>query len=204
MKINAIFKGFILLVLSGIWVYLIVRFPDFILFIVFIPIVLVINFSKNQIWKNAAVTIFVILWMGLFQYESIRSFYLNRQFNRIFPKTKFLFPPAGWIMFYQVDKSGGYFEVYGVKNNQSQLIDPHDIFRTRTIGYDNIHRGILGSVNNPNNPAVAAQFCRYLNYRFPYFEKFFITASYHPDMVERPYDRRQNILYQCDKQYVRF
>lgn len=94
--------------------------------------------------------------------------------------------------------------MYGVKNNQSQLIDPHDIFRTRTIGYDNIHRGILGSVNNPNNPAVAAQFCRYLNYRFPYFEKFFITASYHPDMVERPYDRRQNILYQCDKQYVRF
>ncbi len=107
-------------------------------------------------------------------------------------------------MFYQVDKSDGYVEVYGVKSEQSQLIDPHDIFRTRTFGYDNVHRGIMGGVGDSDNPAVGAQFCRFLNYRFPYFDKFYITAFYHPDMIEKPYDRRQKMLYECDKQYVRF
>lgn len=204
MNIKKIAIGLTLGILTIGWLFLITRFPDFLLFIVFIPIVSAINFLKIPKYRNIFISIFVIAWMVLFQYESVRTFYLNRKLNCNFPKTKFLFPPAGWIMFYQVDRSGGYLEVYGIKNGQSQLIDPHDIFRTRTIGYDNIHRGILGSVNSPDNPAVAAQFCKFLNYRFPYFDKFYITASYHPDMIEAPYDRRQRILYQCDEDYVRF
>lgn len=204
MNIRKLILGFILVLFLVVEFYLIKHFPDFALFSVFAPIVMAINLLKRPKHRNIFISAFVILWMVLFQYESLRTFYLKRQFNRNFPKTKFLFPPAGWIMFYQVDPSGGYFEVYGVKNNEPQLIDPHEIFRTRTIGYDNIHRGILGSVNNPDNPAVAAQFCRFLNYRFPYFDKFYVTASYHPNMPEAPYERRQKILYQCDEKYVHF
>ena len=77
--------------------------------------------------------IFIILWLGIFHYESIRYTYLNPLFQRNFPKFKFLFPPAGWIMFYHIDDDFGYVEVYGVKRGESQLLDPHEIFRTRTI-----------------------------------------------------------------------
>src|SRR5438309_486667 len=82
--------------------------------------------------RNTLISIFIILWIIVFHYESIRYFYLNPIFKRSLPKMKFLFPPAGWIMFYNVDDSYGLVEVLGVKDNILQVIDPHDILRTRT------------------------------------------------------------------------
>jgi len=144
--------------------------------------------------RNGCITIFVILWTLIFQYESIRYFYLNPLFDRDLPKVKFLFPPAGWIMFFNVDDNFGHIEVFGLKGNTSHLIDPHDIFRTRTIGFDNIHRNILSTVANRH---YSRSFCRFLEYRFPYYDKFVILGVYYPSITEKPFERIQNVQYQC-------
>ena len=144
--------------------------------------------------RNTTITIFVICWILLFQYESIRYFYLNPFFKRDLPQFKFLFPPAGWIMFFNVSDSAGYAEVYGFKNDVPFLIDPHDIFRTRTIGFDNIHRNILSSVISADQ---AKPFCRYLKFRYPYFDKFVVAAVYYPSPAKEPFKRIQQAQYQC-------
>ena len=144
--------------------------------------------------RNTTITIFVIFWILLFHYESIRFFYLNPFFRRELPKFQFLFPPAGWIMFFNVGDSTAYVEVYGVKNNESFPLDPHDIFRTRTIGFDNIHRNILSSVGSLDQ---ARPFCRYLRFRYPYFDKFVVTTIYYPSPTKEPYKRIQQAQYQC-------
>jgi len=97
-------------------------------------------------------------------------------------------------MFYNIDDRTSYVEVYGIKGQQSQIIDPHDIIRTRTVGYDNIHRGILGQVTYSQ---YYRSFCNFLNYRFDYFDRFLITIVSHPNMSENPYERYQKVLYQC-------
>ena len=97
-------------------------------------------------------------------------------------------------MFYNVDERFSRVDVYGVKKQQLYLIDPHDIFRTRTIGFDNIHRGILGSVVGQGQ---ANQFCPFLEYRFPYFDRFIITLNYYPDFLKEPYKQFQEVRYQC-------
>ncbi len=187
--------------LAGLFVF--ITYPDFRLFAVFIPLSVAFNSIRSTRVRNTYISLFVIVWMLLFQYESIRTFYLNQNFKKDFPKTRFLFPPAGWIMFYNVGNSAGYIEVFGFKDGVPQFIDPHDIFETRTIGYDNIHRGILGAVSD-RNPQKAMQFCRFLNYKFPYFDKFYVAASYHPDLVKERFERRQRILYQCDENQIKF
>src|SRR3989338_9319288 len=110
---------------------------------------------KNVRLRNTCITLFVILWSLVFHYESLRFFYLQPFFRKHFdvelPKIKFLFPPAGWIMFFNVNNGFGYVEVYGLKDKQIQLLDPHEIFRTRTIMYDNVHRGIMGVAAERNN-----------------------------------------------------
>src|SRR4051812_49155854 len=93
--------------------------------------------------RKIIISIFVIIWLIVFNYESTRAFYLEPLLHRPLPKLKFLFPPAGWIMFFNIENSFGYAQVYGVKNGRSQAIDPHDILQTRPIGYDNIHRDAL-------------------------------------------------------------
>ena len=145
--------------------------------------------------RNIWITIFVIFWMYLFHYESLRYFYLNPYFKRDLPKFKFLFPPAGWIMFFNVNDNYGFVEVYGVKEDKSQLIDPHDIFRTRTIGFDNIHRNILSEVSSPER---SKDFCRFLHYRYPYFDKFAVVLVYYPSLTKEPYKRLQQLQYQCE------
>lgn len=110
------------------------------------------------------------------------------------PKVKFLFPPIGWIMFYSIGDSFGHRQVYGVKKDRLQLIDPHDIFRTRTIMFDNIHRGILTSASSPVH---ARQFCRFLEYRFPYFDNFMIVTEYYPEMCTEPYKKLEKVEYKC-------
>ena len=145
-------------------------------------------------WRNTCISIFVILWLFVFHYESLRFFYLNPLFGSDLPKIKFLFPPAGWIMFYAVDNAFGFTEVYGMKGEDVQALDPHDIFRVRTIGFDNIHRGILGSVAGQSS---AYSFCNYLKRRYPYFDQFMVVAVYYPSLTEEPFKRFKQIQYQC-------
>lgn len=146
--------------------------------------------------RNFFISVFVILWIGIFHYESLRHFYLNQLFKCELPKVKFLFPPAGWIMFYNVDDVFGETSVYGVKDKNVQLIDPHDIFRVRTIGFDNIHRGIMGSVSDRG---MTHQFCNFLQRRFPYFDKFVVVQVYYPSITKEPLKRYEQVLYECVK-----
>ncbi|MBZ0167596.1 MAG: hypothetical protein K8I00_12390, partial [Candidatus Omnitrophica bacterium] len=96
MKMKPAVIGLILLVVHAAWFALLFHFPDFCLFIVFLPVVIILNFSSNPKIRNTYISIFVVLWLGLFQYESLRGFLLNEYFKLNLPKTKFLFPPAGW------------------------------------------------------------------------------------------------------------
>ncbi|MFT5387995.1 MAG: hypothetical protein ACI9E5_001130 [Candidatus Omnitrophota bacterium] len=146
--------------------------------------------------RNIIITIFIISYLGAFHYESLRHFYLNPIFKKELPKIKFLFPPAGWIMFYKVGDSFGATDIYGVKNGQRQRLDLHDIFRVRTIGYDNIHRGIMGTVANKRH---AKSFCHHLNKRFEYFDEFLVVLNYYPSFVKEPHKQEQYLQYKCVK-----
>lgn len=144
--------------------------------------------------RNIFISTFVIIWLGVFHYESLRAGYLNPLFKRELPKIKFLFPPAGWIMFYRVDRGFGFTEVYGVKNGQIQKIDPHEIFQTRTIMFDNIHRNILSTVADQR---YAGTFCPFLKRKFPYFDAFNVVTVYYPDLVKERFERMQRVQYVC-------
>jgi len=144
--------------------------------------------------RNKLISIFVIVWLGVFYYESTCVYYLQPLFKRELPRMKFLFPPAGWVMFYNIEDNFGYAEVYGVKDGNPQLIDPHQILQTRAIGYDNINRNALVTVLSPG---MDQSFCPYLKRRFPYFEKFLVTDVEYPQLTEEPFDRRQEVVYQC-------
>lgn len=146
--------------------------------------------------RNITISAFVILWLCTFHYESLRAFYLNPLAGRPLPKIKFLFPPAGWIMFFNVGDSFGNVEVFGLKANQPpQFIDPHQILRTRDIGYDNIHRGVLGTILSPE---IQPQACRYLHRKFPYFEKFWVTYVGYPSLTQEPLRQERRLVYQCE------
>lgn len=170
-------------------------FPVYRIPILFFPFILSLPFFKNKKRRNICITYFVVAWLLLFKYESIRFFILQNAFPKIeFTKTKFLFPPAGWIMFYQVGDSAGYTEVYGVKDGVPRLIDPHDIVRTRTIMYDNIHRNILSSVSNRQ---MGPAFCQFLKRRFAYYDEFLVATVYYPSLTENPHRQIQQIQYRC-------
>ena len=109
---------------------------------------------------------------------------------------KFLFPPAGWIMFYNVGDNFGNVEVYGVKDGNQQLLDPHQILQTRAIGYDNINRNVLLAVASPS---MADSFCPFLKRKFPYFEKFLVTYAEYPHLTEQPLERMQTVIYECNE-----
>jgi hypothetical protein len=140
------------------------------------------------------ITVFVIIWLVVFNYESVRLFYLSPLFHRELPKIKFLFPPAGWVMFYQVGNSYGHAEVYGIKDGRGQLIDPHQVLQTRAIGYDNINRNALVAVLDQR---AAQPFCRYLKRKFPYFDSFAVTYVNYPSVIERPFEKNQGLMYEC-------
>ena len=148
-------------------------------------------------WRNRFITVFVILWCVAFHYESVRHFYLQPLIGRILPKIKFLFPPAGWIMFYRVDEAYGHMRIFGIKGNQNYEIDPHEVFRVRTIGYDNIHRGVIGSAASQRN---SRQFCQHLTKRFDDYDNFIVAYEYYPDFIAEPHERIQQVLYTCKEQ----
>ena len=145
-------------------------------------------------WRNKFITLFVILWCLAFHYESVRAFYLEPLLHRSLPKIKFLFPPAGWIMFYNVDNSYAYVRIVGVKDNHTISIDPHEIFRVRTIGFDNIHRGIMGiAAEHRHVPA----FCHQLYKRFGNIDYFNVYYIYYPNFADHPYEQYEQLLYTC-------
>ena len=150
--------------------------------------------SRRMTWRNIVITLFIVIYSLTFHYESTRHFYLNALFKKELPKVKYLFPPAGWIMFYQVGEQYGFTEVYGLKGEDSYRIDPHEIFRVRTIGFDNIHRGILGAVSYRER---AQSFCGHLKRRFDFFDEFLIVTQHYPSFVDQPYDRREYVRYKC-------
>ena len=144
--------------------------------------------------RNKLISIFVILWLAIFYYESTCAYYLQPLLKRELPRMKFLFPPAGWIMFYNLGDNFSYAEVYGVKNGNPQLIDPHQILETRAIGYDNIYRNVLSTVLAPG---MSGSFCPFLKRKFPYFEKFLVTYVEYPHLTEQPFEKLQTVVYEC-------
>jgi hypothetical protein len=146
--------------------------------------------------RNNIISSFVIIWLAVFYYESTCVYYLQPLFKRELPRMKFLFPPAGWIMFYNLGDNFGYAEVYGVKNGTPQLIDPHQILQTRAIGYDNINRNALVTVLTPG---MSNLFCPFLKRKFPYFQKFLVTYVEYPRLTEEPMYRTQTVAYECSE-----
>jgi hypothetical protein len=144
--------------------------------------------------RNITISIFVIVWLAIFNYESLRHFYLQPLVGKPLPKMKFLFPPAGWIMFYNVDDRAGYAEVYGFRNGTPVPIDPHDIVKTRFIGFDMVKRNVLSTVLIPE---VRPAFCHSLQNRFPEFERFVVMAVEYPALNQSRYQRQQFPAYQC-------
>lgn len=144
--------------------------------------------------RSIFISVFVVVWLCVFHYESLRHFYLQPFFSKPLPKLKFLFPPAGWIMFYNVDDIAVYAQVYGVRNGISQLIDPHQIIRTRFIGFDMVHRNVLSTVLVPD---VRKSFCASLHKQFPEFEKFVIMQVEFPSLLKSRFERYQTPVYQC-------
>ncbi len=92
---------------------------------------------KRLLHRHTLISLFVVVWVAVFHYESLRLNYLSPLAGRVLPKLRFLYPPAGWIMFFRVDRSYGFAEVHGIKEGRPTLIDPHRIFATRFVGYDN-------------------------------------------------------------------
>ena len=144
--------------------------------------------------RNTCITAFVIAWLLLFYYETLRLNYLSPLGHRELPKTPLLFPPAGWIMFYEVGEQEGHVEVYGLQQQHPVLIDPHAIFATRWIGYDNIRRNVLVSVLSP---AYADPFCRFLRRKFSAYDGFVIVYAETPSVMETPQRTFRQVAYQC-------
>ena len=145
--------------------------------------------------RDVGITSFVVIWTLIFQYETLRASYLSPLLHRTLPKLALLFPPAGWIMFYRVDPTYGFAEVYGVGNTEPAKIDPHAIFETKAIGYDNIRRNVLVGVLDER---LAPWFCPYLRRKFPEFQSFAVMYGQYPDVVNRPDEVHYQVAYRCE------
>ena len=144
--------------------------------------------------RNTLISVFTACWLALFQYETLRASYFSPLAKRQLPKFPLLFPPAGWIMFFNVDPSYGFAEVYGVKDNRPVLLDPHAIFSTKAVGYDNIHRNVLIGVIYRDR---ARDFCRYLRRKFPDQDTFAVVYAEYPDVVANPERVVRQAAYYC-------
>ena len=149
-------------------------------------------------WRRSRViSIFVVAWTLVFHYETLRANYLSPLAGRELPKLPLLFPPAGWIMFFNVDRSYGFAEVYGLRDGEPILLDPHDIFETSFVGYDNIRRNVLISVLDGHR---AGSFCRFLHRKFPGYDGFAVVYAQYPDLIETPELIRRQVAYRCVEQ----
>ena len=145
--------------------------------------------------QRLLITWFVIGWTLLFHYETLRANYLSPLAGRQLPKCPLLFPPAGWIMFYQVGRAYGFAEVYGMRGDHHTLLDAHDIFPITNVGYDNIRRNVLVSVLYADRQP---SFCRFLERKFPHYEAFAIVYAQYPDLIDTPDRVLRQIAYRCD------
>ena len=113
-----------------------------------------------------------------------------------FPKFPLLFPPAGWIMFYEVGNFFSTAEVYGVKKEgKPELVDPHRIMTPRFVGFDNIHRNVMVSLLEREK---SREVCGYLKRKFPEYERLVVVYAEYPELV--PAERRQKFeqpFYAC-------
>lgn len=146
-------------------------------------------------WRNRWISIFVVVWLCVFHYETFRLWYISPVLERQLPKLPLLFPPAGWIMFYQINPVYGYAEVYGVKNQTPEVLDPHTIFETDAIGYDNIHRNVLIGVLHKER---SNHFCDYLRNKFPEYTSFVVAYAEYSDLVNQPGKVQKKVLYRCN------
>ena len=164
--------------------------------------------SRRHVW----ISLFVIVWISLFHYETLRLRYLSPLVGHELPKLKGLYPPAGWIMFFNVDRTYGMAEVYGLQRPSDfiqgaipsgvegqptyhpVLLDPHTIFATRFLLYDNIRRNVLISVLSPSR---AKDFCQFLTRKFPSYERFAVVYAQYPDVADRPTDVQRQLAYRC-------
>jgi len=144
--------------------------------------------------RQLRISVFVIAWLLVFLYETFRYAYLSPLAGRPLPKLALLFPPAGWIMFYHVDSSYGFAEVYGFRHGQPFRIDPHEIFETRAVGYDNIHRNVLVTALYQEH---AEAFCRYLRRKFPFYDSFTVMYGVYPDLIRLPTRVERRVAHQC-------
>ena len=145
--------------------------------------------------RQRFITYFVVAWTLLFQYETLRANYLSPLLGRQLPKFPLLFPPAGWIMFYSIDQSYGFAEVYGLREGEEPIqIDPHRIFQTKAVGYDNIRRNVLVGVLGRHE---APSFCRYLRRKFPAYDSFAVVYAQYPDLIEHPAQIVRQLAYRC-------
>ncbi len=67
-----IFKSWVgraLLIVAGVclWLYFVCRFPAASLFTLLVPPIIAVNLSGNPRLRNAAISIFVVLWLFIFQ-----------------------------------------------------------------------------------------------------------------------------------------
>ena len=144
--------------------------------------------------RNTLISVFVIGWLLLFQYETLRASYLGPLARRQLPKCPLLFPPAGWIMFFNIDRSYGFAEVYGIRESRPVLLDPHAVFSTKAVGYDNIHRNVLIGVVYRDR---AQDFCRYLRRKFPAYDTFAVVYAEYPDVIAAPDRVLRQAAYFC-------
>ena len=144
--------------------------------------------------RSILITTFVIAWTLVFGYETLRAHYLSPLLKHPLPKLPLLFPPAGWIMFFNVDRGYGFAEVYGVNHGVAARIEPHRIFSTRAVGYDNIHRNVLVGVLDGGR---AKDFCPYVRRKFPGYETFIVVYGNYPDVVATPDQVVRRVAYQC-------
>ncbi len=144
--------------------------------------------------RNTLITWFVIGWTLLFQYETLRAHYLSPLAGRPLPKMALLFPPAGWIMFFRVEPAYHFAVVHGIRRGQPIALDPHAIFETRAVGYDNIRRNVLVGVLYRE---TAGPFCGYLHRKFPAYDRFHVFSGAYPDLISAPERVVYEPAYQC-------
>ena len=99
-------------------------------------------------------------------------------------------------MFYRVDVYSGSAEVYGIRAavSEPELIDPHRVFATRWLGYDNIHRNILIAALDPRR---GPSFCAYLARKFPQYESFVVAKVVVPEVTAVPQRVLRQGVYRC-------
>ena len=198
---SPLLRSFGLLIFSILWAVLIVRFPVIWVYTLTVPPILVVNFARDSRLRDQFISIFVVIWLLVFMYNTARHFLLRPLWTKFFPQSaiefpinKFLFPPAGPIMFYNVDDSFGSFRVSGIKDGQLYELNPHQVVLNRTLFYDNIHRGVLGVVAARES---IPDFCRMMVRRFPEFDDIAVGIRQYPSLIRSRTLYKEGWLYRC-------